>query len=31
MDDILIGTVKGPGESSHEYRFITTDYHLSKV
>jgi DNA helicase HerA-like ATPase len=31
MDDILIGTVKGPGESSHEYLFITTDNHLSKV
>lgn len=29
--DILIGTVKGPGDSSHEYRFITTDNHHSKV
>src|SRR5690606_13810688 len=29
--DTLIGTVKGPGESSHEYCFITTDNHLSKV
>lgn len=29
--DILIGTVKGPGASSHEYRFITADNHLSKV
>lgn len=29
--DMLIGTVKGPGESSHEYRFITRDNHLSKV
>lgn len=30
-DDVLIGTVKGPGDSSHEYRFVTTDNHLSKV
>ncbi len=24
-DEILIGTVKGPGENPHEYTFITTD------
>jgi DNA helicase HerA-like ATPase len=30
-DDIPIGTVKGPGTASHEYRFITTDNHLTKI
>lgn len=29
--DMLIGTVKGPGDTSHAYRFITTDNHLTKV
>lgn len=31
MSDLLIGTVKGPGESAHEYRFITPDNASSKV
>ena len=25
MEEILVGTVKGPGEDPHEYTFITTD------
>jgi uncharacterized protein len=31
MDDILIGTVKGPGERSHEYLFITPDSSRTRI
>lgn len=31
MNDLLIGTVKGPGEEAHEYRFITPDNASTKV
>jgi DNA helicase HerA-like ATPase len=31
MDDLLVGTVKGPGEKAQEYLFITTDNHHTRV
>ncbi len=31
MTDILVGTVKGPGEKSHEYLFITSDNQHTKI
>ncbi|RMF83454.1 MAG: ATP-binding protein [Nitrospinota bacterium] len=31
MTDILVGTVKGPGEKSHEYLFITSDHKHTKI
>lgn len=31
MSEFLLGTVKAPGESAHEYRFITSDNARSKV
>ncbi len=31
MQEILIGTVKGPGESPHEFTFITTDNTQTRI
>ncbi|MBL8189838.1 MAG: ATP-binding protein [Acidobacteria bacterium] len=31
MEEILIGTVKGPGENPHEFTFITTDNTQTRV
>ena len=31
MEERLVGTVKGPGESPHEYSFITTDNEHTRV
>jgi uncharacterized protein len=31
MQEILIGTVKGPGENPHEFTFITTDNTLTRI
>src|SRR5689334_13161816 len=31
MNDILIGTVKGPGDKPQEYLFITTDNDLTRI
>src|SRR5262249_1272502 len=31
MQEILIGTVKGPGENPHEFAFITTDNSQTRI
>ena len=31
MEEILVGTVKGPGEDPHEYTFITTDNQQTRI
>jgi len=31
MQEVLIGTVKGPGENPHEFTFITTDNTLTRI
>ena len=31
MQEILIGTVKGPGENPHEFTFITTDNTRTRI
>ncbi|MFM8394392.1 MAG: ATP-binding protein, partial [Acidobacteriota bacterium] len=31
MEEILVGTVKGPGEDPHEYAFITTDSQQTRI
>ncbi len=31
MEEILVGTVKGPGENPHEYTFITTNNEQTRV
>src|SRR5262245_34239144 len=31
MQEILIGTVKGPGENPHEFTFITTDNTYTRI
>src|SRR5262245_41400455 len=31
MQEILIGTVKGPGENPHEFTFITTDNSQTRI
>ncbi len=31
MQEMLIGTVKGPGENPHEFTFITTDNTRTRI